>query len=74
VDLVHTLRKDGQTTIVRQTPDLFDAGFALYERRIDKGYSLTDCMSMTICKSRGISAVLTYDHHFEQEGFAALMR
>src|SRR5438105_3847645 len=40
-----------------------------YASRPDKEYSLTDCMSMSLMKERGIQHVLTNDHHFRQEGF-----
>lgn len=59
---------------MRQTPELFDEAFELYRRRADKGYSLTDCMSMNICRDMDIAEVLTHDRHFAQEGFAALLR
>jgi len=48
-------------------------GFELYKNRLDKGYSLTDCISMNICKIHGISDVLTHDDHFRQEGFNILL-
>jgi uncharacterized protein len=41
----------------------------LYERRIDKGYSLTDCITMNACRNRRIREILSMDHHFAQEGF-----
>ena len=44
----------------------------LYEDRLDKAYSLVDCMSMIIMRDRGITHVLTNDHHFAQEGFTIL--
>jgi uncharacterized protein len=50
----------------------FLAALDLYERRPDKGYSLVDCMSMELMKARGITHVLTNDHHFRQEGFTVL--
>ena len=73
VQLVDALEADARTTIVRQTPELFAAGLNLYRRRPDKGYSLTDCMSMTICAQFGVTEVLTHDKHFEQEGFVRLL-
>lgn len=51
---------------------LFRAALALYERRPDKEYSLVDCTSMELMRSRGITHVLTHDHHFRQEGFTVL--
>ena len=52
--------------------ELFTAGFKLYYERPDKGYSLTDCISMTAMRQDGIDEVLTNDAHFVQEGFRAL--
>ena len=72
-DLVTGLLADRRTTVVRQTPKLFDAGLDLYRARPDKGYSLTDCMSIVICRQRRIKQVLTHDRHFEQEGFTILL-
>lgn len=52
---------------------LLDRGLALYEQRSDKTYSLTDCISMIICRDQGIIDVLTSDKDFEQEGFNRLL-
>ncbi len=67
------LRNPG-VTVVAQTHPLFQKGFDLYKGRPDKGYSLTDCISMTIMRHRKLTEALTTDRHFEQEGFVALMR
>jgi predicted nucleic acid-binding protein len=53
---------------------LFEDGLVLYERRPDKGYSLTDCISMHVMQREGLTDVLTNDHHFAQEGFRILFR
>ncbi len=71
---VDALRGKPSVVIVRQSPRLFDAAFDLYRARPDKSYSMTDCMSMVVCRERGIADVLTYDRDFEQEGFVALLR
>ena len=73
VGLVDDLMADPDTDVVRQTQELWDRAFDLYLRRLDKGYSLTDCMSMVVCADLGIVEVLSHDHHFEQEGFAILL-
>ena len=44
----------------------------LYSQRPDKEYSLVDCMSMVLMRERGITHVLTNDHHFRQEGFTVV--
>ncbi len=69
-----TILRNPGVTVIAQTRKVFLKGFALYKARPDKGYSLTDCVSMTIMRQRKITHALTTDRHFEQEGFVALMR
>jgi predicted nucleic acid-binding protein len=72
VEYVDALRK-GPVRIVPQTPELFDAGFALYRDRPDKTYRMVDCISMVICRRRNITDVVTSDRDFEREGFRILL-
>lgn len=60
--------------VVPQSRDSFIEGLVLYRARPDKGYSLTDCISMQTMRREGLTDILTNDHHFEQEGFRALFR
>jgi predicted nucleic acid-binding protein len=60
--------------VVAQSRESFLSGLELYRQRPDKGYSLTDCISMQTMRHHGIGDVLTSDRHFEQEGFRALFR
>ena len=60
--------------VVPQSQESFLAGLERYEARPDKGYSLTDCISMNTMKTGGITDILTNDVHFTQEGFRALFR
>jgi predicted nucleic acid-binding protein len=68
------LRADHRVTVVGSEPDLFDAGFHLYESRPDKAWSLTDCLSFEVMRRRKLLQALTGDHHFEQAGFVALLK
>lgn len=52
--------------------ELFTLALDLYDARRDKEYSLVDCMSMVVMRQRGITHVLTNDHHFRQEGFTVV--
>ncbi len=54
--------------------ELFERGLQLHEQRPDKEWSLTDCLSFVVMSDRGISRVLSHDHHYEQAGFEALLR
>jgi len=58
---------------LQSTRNEFLKGLELYASRLDKGYSLTDCISMNICREFDITEILTHDHHFEQEGFRILL-
>jgi len=64
----------GECLVIEQSGASFNAGLQLYRARLDKEYSLTDCISMAAMRARNITDVLTHDHHFEQEGFRALLR
>jgi predicted nucleic acid-binding protein len=59
--------------VARQSHEGFIAGLTLYKARPDKGYSLTDCISMYTMRERGINDILTHDDHFRQEGFTVLL-
>ncbi|MBC6473630.1 MAG: type II toxin-antitoxin system VapC family toxin [Hormoscilla sp. GM102CHS1] len=65
--IVHRILKNPTIEVVPHSAELFSAGLELYENRLDKGYSLTDCISMQVMRSRGITEVLTQDRHFVQE-------
>ena len=60
--------------VIPQSRDSFLGGLKFYEQRRDKEYSLTDCVSMNAMRAESLSEALTNDHHFEQEGFAILMK
>jgi len=73
IALVRGLGRGPSATVVKHNDELYEAGLQLYAARPDKGYSLTDCMSMIICRDRAVIEILTHDHHFEQESFPILM-
>lgn len=66
-----TLADPGVETVVITQQD-FLAGLNLYQNRLDKGYSLTDCTSINAMRARSITEILTHDRHFAQEGFVTL--
>jgi len=71
---VAALLEDTLVQVAPQNQAMFLAGLELYRARPDKGYSLTDCISMVIMRREGLTDILTNDHHFEQEGFRPLFR
>ena len=70
---VREILLDVRVKIIPRSETTFLEALELYESRLDKGYSLTDCISMNVCLEFSITEVLTHDHHFEQEGFTILL-
>jgi uncharacterized protein len=70
---IRSILDDDVTEVIFQTHEQFLEGLEFYEARLDKGYSLTDCISMNVMRERGINEILTHDHHFAQEGFVVLL-
>jgi uncharacterized protein len=71
IDIIET---DSANIIVRKEPDLFRKGLALYGERLDKHWTLTDCISFIVMDELDLTDALTGDHHFEQAGFNALLK
>ncbi|CAN1209261.1 PIN domain-containing protein [Tumidithrix helvetica PCC 7403] len=74
---VTTVRKllnvdSDKVIVLPQSHETFLGGLELYEQRLDKGYSLTDCISMVTMRQMDIERILTHDRHFVQEGFTIL--
>ncbi|NLA32202.1 MAG: type II toxin-antitoxin system VapC family toxin [Methanomicrobiales archaeon] len=67
------LESSPRMEIVFVDPDLWSKGWNIYETRLDKAWSLTDCISLAVMKERGISDALTSDRHFVQAGYRALL-
>ena len=74
LELFSLLSREPDVVIVPASSELFQMGIELYSSRLDKDWSLTDCISFVVMKDRGITEALTGDHHFEQAGFVALLR
>jgi predicted nucleic acid-binding protein len=74
VQMLADLQANPDIRIVPVSDQLLHEGIQLYGQRIDKEWSLTDCISFVIMQREGITEVLTGDHHFEQAGFIALLK
>jgi predicted nucleic acid-binding protein len=67
------LAADPNTRMVGPEAAWYTRGLDLYDNRLDKSWSLTDCISFVIMTEPGISDALTGDQHFVQAGFRALL-
>ena len=74
LELLERLRASALTEVVPADRALLDAGVELYRRRLDKDWSLTDCISSVVMEEHGLKDALTADRHFEQAGFVALLK
>ena len=74
LDMLAQMRADPSVTIVPMTQETFDRGLALYAERLDKSWSVTDCISFLVMEELTIADALTSDHHFEQAGFKVLLK
>ena len=63
-----------EVDVVHLTPYLFEQGFTLYKSHQDKAWGLVDCISFIAMREAGADQALTFDQHFVQVGFQALMR
>ena len=72
--MVRAILSNPNVGVFHQSHESFLRGLVLYEERPDKGYTLTDCISMDTMRAQGIADALSADQHFAQEGFSVLMR
>ncbi|MBC8265279.1 MAG: type II toxin-antitoxin system VapC family toxin [Anaerolineales bacterium] len=59
--------------IIPASHELLAEGWGLYKQRLDKEWSLTDCISFAVMTRERITQAFTSDHHFEQAGFVKLL-
>ncbi len=74
VEIIEQFLVAKEVDVVHLTPRLFEQGFALYKTHQDKAWGLVDCISFVVMHEAGVSQALTFDQHFSQAGFQALMR
>ena len=73
IKLLSSIEGDPLISIMPLSDLLYAQGFALFVTRMDKEWSLTDCISFAVMRERGVTAALTADNHFRQAGFRALL-
>ena len=73
IEVIEDFFDSEEVEIVRLTPELFERAFELYKKYKDKDWGLIDCISFIVMTEAGVNQALTFDQHFEQAGFEALM-
>ena len=74
VELMEYFLESDDVEVIRLSPDLFDEALNLYKKHQDKSWGLVDCISFVVMKRYEVTKSLTFDRHFIQAGFQALMR
>ena len=74
VKLIETFLNSDYVEVTRLNPDLFNEALNLYKKHQDKSWGLVDCFSFVVMKKNKVTQALTFDKHFIQAGFQALMR
>lgn len=66
---------------IEQAVDIFvideqleERAWRLWESRPDKNWTMVDASSFVVMQELGMATALTTDHHFEQAGFARLLK
>jgi predicted nucleic acid-binding protein len=72
-EVYRRVHEDKRIEIVPFDPVLNGTAVDLYRSRIDKDWSLTDCLSVVVMERHRLTEALTSDHHFEQAGMKAVM-
>lgn len=68
-----TLVEEGIVSVVWVTEAIAQEAWKVFEQfNVDKKWSFTDCVSCVVMKQRNITEAFTFDHHFQQMGFAKL--
>ena len=66
------IRRSRATETLPVPRGMIERAWALFASRPDKRWSFTDCVSFVMMKDLRLAAALTFDHNFEEAGFAAL--
>jgi predicted nucleic acid-binding protein len=74
VPFVRDLRADPLVEIAPPSSHDFERSLELYDRRPDKHWSMTDCLSFLVMRKRNLTEALTTDHHFVQAGFKVVLK
>lgn len=74
VSAIEEMQRDSRVKIIPQSSHQFREALWRYRVTTDKGWSATDCASFALMEAEQIQSALTYDRHFVQAGFRALLR
>jgi predicted nucleic acid-binding protein len=74
VQIIEQFQTSPNVEILYTSANSFEEAFQMFKKYQDKDWSLTDCLSFVVMRQHGIDQALSFDYHFQQAGFVALMR
>jgi predicted nucleic acid-binding protein len=74
IQMIGSLEEDSFFAVEPMSPKLFDDTLSFLHKHLDQEWGFVDCSSFVIMKRRRISEALSYDKHFVQAGYKALLR
>ena len=74
IEIIDGFQNSADVEIARLDPEVFESGFNLFKQHRDKFWGLVDGISFVVMRERGVNEALTFDQHFVQAGFRALMQ
>lgn len=72
--MIKQLRQSQRVRILGASTEDWHAGYALYQSRPDKAWSLVDCISIQLCQHQSIREIFTSDRNFIQAGYQILLK
>jgi hypothetical protein len=74
IKFIYKLEKSPSVEIVKITDEIYYNAWALYQKRMDKDWGITDCTSFEVMRIFNIKQAFTNDKHFEQAGYSLLVK
>jgi uncharacterized protein len=74
VQIISLIQSSRNIRVVEIDKEIFIEAWNLYEERLDKEWSFTDCTSFVVMNKMGLIDAFTSDHHFEQAGYNILLK
>jgi predicted nucleic acid-binding protein len=74
ISFIDGLKASPYVDVVHVDVTLDEDAWHLLKKHQDKAWSLVDCASFVVMTKRSITEALATDRHFEQAGFASLLR
>jgi hypothetical protein len=74
IQMVEQLRQSKRVHTLPVSTEDWQRGYKLYQERLDKAWSLVDCISIGLCQQKSIQEIFTSDRNFAQAGYRVLMQ